>query len=210
MTVLQMSPEIKMKVIRVLAIEDNPGDYRLVNDMLREIAVDQFQTLNANKLSSAIDVMNRQAFDAVLLDLNLPDSSGFDSFSVLHDRFPAMPIVILTGSTNEELAIRAINEGAQDYLFKDELTPRTLSHSILYAMERKGLEEETARYVRINEDILKSIKDGLFALDREWRFIFLNEKVSSIVGKSLKNWLGRISGNITRTSLGQSSKGHIE
>ena len=86
--------------------------------------------------------MEKETFDAVLLDLNLPDCHGFDTFSSVHCRFPKVPIIVLTGSVDEELATKAVKEGAQDYLFKDELTSRNLSHASLFAIQRKRIEDK--------------------------------------------------------------------
>lgn len=130
------------KKVRVLVVEDNPGDFRLVKCMLQEAKFNLFQIHNVEKLSLAEGMLSEIPYDAVLLDLNLPDSKGIDTFIELRKDHPEVPIVVLTGSTDEELAIRAVREGAQDYLFKDELTIRGLSHVVMFAIERKRIEDE--------------------------------------------------------------------
>ena len=100
----------------------------------------QYQLSNVGSLTSAVEAMEKGPFEVILLDLNLPDSRGFDTFTKLHSKFPAVPIIVLTGSQDQNTAARAINEGAQDYLFKDEITSSSLSRAIIYAIERKKIE----------------------------------------------------------------------
>jgi signal transduction histidine kinase len=128
--------------IRVLAVEDNPGDLRLVKEFLGEGVLGKYQMNSAVTLSVAMELLGSGAYDVVLLDLNLPDSQGLDTFTKLHVKFPGVPIVVLTGSQDDRAATRAINEGAQDYLYKDEITSCSLSRSVIYAIERKKIELE--------------------------------------------------------------------
>ena len=128
--------------VRVLAVEDNPGDLGLVREYLRETVMGRYLIESAKKLSSAESTLENNAFDVILLDLDLPDSNGLETFTRLHARFPKVPIVILTGSPNEMTAARAINGGAQDYLFKNDISSGNLSHAIIFAIERKRIEQE--------------------------------------------------------------------
>ncbi len=136
-------------IVQVLAIEDNPGDLRLVREYLGKAVLGRYQISSVVSISSAMDLLAKEEFDVILLDLNLPDSVGLDTFTALNSRFPAIPIVILTGSTNELTAAHAINKGAQDYLFKNDFSSSSLSHAIIFAIERKRiaheLEEEKKR-----------------------------------------------------------------
>ncbi len=141
MTRIKITDRIGMAV-RVLAIEDNPGDLRLVKEFLGEGVLGQYQMNSAVTLSSAMELLGSGSYDVVLLDLNLPDSHGLETFTKLHGKFPGVPIVVLTGSQDERAATRAINEGAQDYLYKDEITSGSLSRAIIYAIERKRIEAE--------------------------------------------------------------------
>jgi signal transduction histidine kinase len=128
--------------VRVLAVEDNPGDRRLVKAYLEGAVMGQYHLSNALNLTSAMEMLGEASYDVVLLDLHLPDSQGFETFTRLHSKFPNVPIIVLTGSLDESSATRAINEGAQDYLFKDEITSSSLSRAIMYAIERKNIELE--------------------------------------------------------------------
>jgi signal transduction histidine kinase len=141
MTRIKVTDRMGME-IRVLAVEDNPGDLRLVKEFLGEGVLGQYRMNSAVTLSSAMELLGAGSYDVVLLDLNLPDSRGLETFTKLHGKFPAVPIVVLTGSQDEKTATRAINEGAQDYLYKDEITSCSLSRAVIYAIERKRIELE--------------------------------------------------------------------
>ena len=130
------------KTVQVLAIEDNPGDLGLLKAFLMDAQLGKYQIVGAGLVSTALEMLGTEVFDVILLDLNLPDSQGFETFTKIHIKFPQIPIIVLTGSTDEATAERAINEGAQDYLFKNNLTSLSLSHAIIFAMERKRIEME--------------------------------------------------------------------
>ncbi|HEY3421492.1 MAG TPA: hybrid sensor histidine kinase/response regulator [Methanomassiliicoccales archaeon] len=128
--------------VHVLAVEDNPGDLGLVREYLYSAILGQYRIASTGMLSKALEMLGTEDYDVILLDLNLPDSRGFDTFTKIHCKFPQVPIVVLTGSTDEGSAAKAINEGAQDYLFKNDLTSSSLSHAIIFAIERKRIELE--------------------------------------------------------------------
>jgi signal transduction histidine kinase len=128
--------------VRVLAVEDNPGDLGLVKEFLYSAIIGRYKISSASLVSTALGMLGSEAYDVILLDLNLPDSRGLDTFTKIHGNFPQVPIVVLTGSTDEETAARAIIAGAQDYLFKNDLTSGSLTHAIIFAIERKRIEKE--------------------------------------------------------------------
>src|SRR4030042_2528148 len=125
--------------IRVLVIEDNVGDVRLIREMLSEVAGVDFELVCVGRLSEGLECLDQRNFDVILLDLLLPDSRGLDSFSKTHSHAPEVPIVVLTGMDmeDESLAIKAVNEGAQDYLVKSDVDKTLLTRSLRYAIERK-------------------------------------------------------------------------
>src|SRR5438067_7160741 len=104
--------------IRALLVEDNPGDARFIRETLRDAAVD---LVHADRLSSGLEVLSREPADVVLLDLSLPDSRGFETFEAMRLGAPTVPIVVLSGLDDEDLAVRAVKEGAQDYLVKGQV-----------------------------------------------------------------------------------------
>ena len=108
------------KPIQVLLVEDNPGDARLIRETLSETNPDQFELVYAERLDSALELVDQGAVDLVLLDLTLPDSSGLDTLTRMQSHAPVAPIIVLTGLDDEDLALGAVGEGAQDYLTKAE------------------------------------------------------------------------------------------
>jgi len=136
--------------IKILLIEDNPADARLIQENLYDVTSnlgDQnndvaFNLIWRDCLSSGLDFLVQEDVDVVLVDLNLPDSMGFETFLRLQKKIATKPIIVLTGVVDRELATRAVREGAQDYLIKGEVDGRLLSRSISYAIERKKSEEE--------------------------------------------------------------------
>ncbi|MCK9440899.1 MAG: response regulator [Methanothrix sp.] len=137
------------KTIKILLIEDNEIDARLIREYLRDaprteddVSSTMFVLTWENSLSSGLEFLTTKDVDAVLLDLNLPDSFGLETFSKIHKKKPKIPILILTGLSDRELAVKAVREGAGDYLVKGEVNDRLLRRSISYAIERKKSEEE--------------------------------------------------------------------
>ncbi len=107
--------------IHVLLIEDNPGDARLLRALLQETGSSQFELVHAERFSDALTRLSERRFDVVLLDLSLPDAQGIETISRLGGQADGTPIVILTGLNDEEIAIRALQQGAQDYLVKGQV-----------------------------------------------------------------------------------------
>lgn len=134
------------KLIKALIIEDNPQDLRLIEEMLREVKKPSFELTGSNTLKKGLKNLVNDIFDILLLDLNLPDSTGLDTFASVYEQAPEIPIVILSGFDDEETAIRAVREGAQDYLVKGQVNSLLLSRSISYAIERKLIEDELIRH----------------------------------------------------------------
>ncbi|MCX6028317.1 MAG: PAS domain S-box protein [Chloroflexi bacterium] len=128
------------QLIRLLLIEDNPNDVRLLRASLTRIEQPYFDLECADHLATGLARLATREHDVVLLDLTLPDSVGFATFAAIRGQAPNVPIVILTGLDDKELAVRAVHEGAQDYLLKDDLDGRLLTRVIRYAIERNQAE----------------------------------------------------------------------
>lgn len=131
---------MKSRVIDILLVEDNPGDARLVQIVLSEARDIQFNVVHVERLAQAIDVIKQRSFDAVLLDLSLPDSHGLETVIKIEAVSPNVAIVVLSGFHDEELALQAVKTGAQDYLVKGQADGNLVTRSISYAMERKRIE----------------------------------------------------------------------
>jgi two-component system cell cycle sensor histidine kinase/response regulator CckA len=133
------------KPTRVLLIEDNPGDARLLKEMLSEARGGPFCLQWAHSLSAGLEYLADCDVDVVLLDLSLPDSQGLNSLARLQTRSPQLPIIVLTGLDDEDLAATAVRKGAQDYLIKGQVDPHLLTRAARYAIERRNAEQERRR-----------------------------------------------------------------
>jgi two-component system cell cycle response regulator len=122
--------------IKVLLVEDNPGDARLIKETIEGAEAYQFELTHVERLSQALKHLKENHFDAILLDLLLPDGTGLNTFLRLIAQVPEVPIIVLTGLDNENLAVHALQNGAQDYLVKDQIDSRLLVRAIRYAIER--------------------------------------------------------------------------
>src|SRR5689334_5776616 len=132
---------------RVLLLEDDPGDERLLRAMLAQTPGGQFVLTRTQRLAETLDRLVELRFDVILSDLAVPDSQGLDTLSRLRERVPDLPIVVLSGEADETLAIEAVRNGAQDYLLKGQVNTMVLTRSLRYAIERKRLELERERLI---------------------------------------------------------------
>ena len=161
----------------ILLIEDNEADRVLISVMLADQVAERWQTTTASTLAEGLQLLNEaipqseSRFAAVLLDLSLPDSHGFETFVAVHQLAPWLPVVVLTGNADEGIALQAVHSGAQDYLSKNALTSDLLLKSLRYAIKRKQLEREwreeleqrvrerTAELSVANEGLLREIAE---------------------------------------------------
>lgn len=125
--------------LSILIVEDNPGDLFLLEETLRLTRIPFEHVFKASSAAQAIEILGKHNVSVVLLDLSLPDSSGFNSFSQVEAYASAVPIIVLTGLADTELAIETMASGAQDYLIKGEFDERLLSKSIQYSIERNRI-----------------------------------------------------------------------
>jgi DNA-binding NarL/FixJ family response regulator len=133
------------KPIKLLLIEDSPSDALLLRRHLTDAYGAKIVLMQAQTLAEALQQLAAQAFDAVLCDLDLPDSQGLDTFCQIHARAGTAAIVLLTGLEGEEIGMRAVQTGAQDYLMKREIEGNLLPRAIRYALERKRAEQALRR-----------------------------------------------------------------
>lgn len=130
------------KPIKILLFEDNPGDVCLFLETLREIPSTRYETIHVDSLAQGILLLDKQHIDIITLDLGLPNSHHLESLKKLKSLEPRIPIVILIGNDDEETALFAVQQGAQDYLVKQKINADALSRAIHYSIERQKLQDK--------------------------------------------------------------------
>ena len=130
------------KTLQTLLIEDNPGDARLIREMLSEVGPEAFELQTAETLSEGFRCIAENSIDLTLLDLTLPDSRGLETLEKVRSEFPTIPVVVLTGLDDEEIGMKAVQGGAQDYLVKGKVDAHMLVRSARYAVQRMRMEME--------------------------------------------------------------------
>lgn len=128
-----------------MLVEDNPGDARLVGELLIEAGAEEFDLTHVDRLGEAVQRLREDHFDVVLLDLSLPDSNGFDTVVRLQAAGPHVPIVVLTGLDDDLVGLQAVRGGVEDFLIKDEWDANRLARSIRYAIGRRNATQALAR-----------------------------------------------------------------
>jgi diguanylate cyclase (GGDEF)-like protein/PAS domain S-box-containing protein len=148
---------MRVKPVRVLAVEDNPADFRLLKEQLSEVSSMEFEVMGAGTLKEAIQSIPTGEFAVVLLDLNLPDSFGLDGIGKILALTAAPPVIVLTGLDNQETGLQALSRNAQDYLVKGQINSDMLVRSIRYAIQRgqaeKAVRQINAELRAANEDL---------------------------------------------------------
>ncbi|MBV9867866.1 MAG: response regulator [Abitibacteriaceae bacterium] len=160
------------ETINVLLTEDNPADALLLREELSDAQTPHFVITHVERLQQALEHLASHQVDVVLLDLSLPDGHGLENVARLHTAFACVPIVVLTGNSDHELALQAVESGAQDYLIKGQADCNVLVRSIKYAIQRAEVlqalqqahnelelrvQERTAELARINEELRAEI-----------------------------------------------------
>lgn len=179
--------------IAILLVEDNAGDARLLQEFLGEVTSARFELTQADRLDDAIACLAQNRFDIVLLDLSLPDSQGLNTFLALHRQAPSLPIIVLTGLDDETLAMKAMYEGAQDYLPKGQVDGHLLGRSIRYAIERQRAEEalrdSEARY----RSVVLAMQEGIILQQADGTILTCNTSAERILALPVTEILGHTS-----------------
>ncbi len=180
------------KIIKVLLIEDNPGDVRFIEEMLSEVQGVNYNIYNEGQLQTGLTNLAKDGVDVVLLDLGLPDSQGLDTFSKVYVHAKDVPIVVLTGLGDEKTALNAVQMGAQDYLVKGSVVEgRTLSRIIRYAIERKRVETRLRKNEEHSRLLVETMNEGFMELDENGVFKFVNEALCVMLAYSRSEIIGQ-------------------
>jgi len=192
-----MSPNL----LRILLVEDDPQDAFLLRKTLAEAGSEPFELVWVERLSEGVQQLEEEGFDAILLDLSLPDSRGLVTVETLRATAPEIPIVVLTGSDDKDLAFQAVQQGAQDYLVKEKLAGDLLATAIGYAIERNRLirkQEQQMQEMRASETrfhhLVETHVDGVLVVDRNGVVRFVNPVAEALLGHPQDELLGKLFG----------------
>jgi len=170
-------------MIRVLLIEDNDVDAQLTQDLLSEWSTEEFQVARATTLAEGLSLLSRERFDAMLLDLSLPDAFGLPTVREVHAASPTIPVVVLSGVSDQSLALQAVRQGAQDYLVKGQGHPELLARAIRYAIERKRFEEHLTYLAQY--DHLTGLVNRILFRDRLVQATARSKRMQQMIGLML-------------------------
>ncbi|HEY6116404.1 MAG TPA: PAS domain S-box protein, partial [Candidatus Dormibacteraeota bacterium] len=204
-----MSVASVQRPIQVLLVEDNPGDARLIFEMLKEVESELFTLERVDRLEAALERLGRAAVDVVLLDLGLPDSTGIATFERAHDEAPGQPIVVISGLDDERIALEAVRSGAQDYLVKGRIEGQLLVRVLRYAIERKRSEETLRASEAHYRAILEHIGDAVFVTDSEGRFIDVNPRACELMGYTRDELLRLTSADTYPLAIREQARGRL-
>jgi PAS domain S-box-containing protein len=165
----------------VLLIEDNPADARLLRELIGEVRDAPFALDHVGTLEEGLRCLAEEnKFDLVLVDLSLPDSLGLETFARVYAAVPEMPIIVMSGLDDEDLAIKTVQEGAQDYLVKGQVDSRLLVRSMHYAIERKRVEEALAKERDLLHTLLDNLPDRIYVKDLQSRFLRISKALADL------------------------------
>ncbi|MFC1986777.1 response regulator [Chloroflexota bacterium] len=194
------------KRTKILLIEDNPGDARLIQEMLAEVESGRFEMEWADRLSTGLDYLVKGEIDVVLLDLGLPDNQGLDILHKVRAQAPPVPIVVVTGLDDETLAVQAMRQGAQDYLIKGDVDSKTLWRVMRYAIERRQVEEALRESEEKWRTLTENSPDTIMVIDEGGKIEYINRIISGltkeqVVGTSVFDHLSEESIDIQKKAI---------
>ena len=177
--------------IRILHVEDNPNDLHTIQQMLSGSEADLIILEQADALAAGLYRLRSESFDLTLLDLGLPDSQGLETLRHFAANAKDTPILVLTGLDDESLEPQALEEGAQDFLIKENISRDLLVRAIRYSIEKwlseRKIRESEAHYRRIVE----TSNEGIWQMDRNFLTVFVNQKMADMLGYLPGEMLGR-------------------
>jgi len=187
--------------IKVLLIEDNPGDAGLIRKLLAEVGGATFNLEYTDRLSTGLERLAAGGTNVVLLDLGLPDSQGLGTLARVRAQAADVPVVVLTAVDDRTFAMKAVQAGAQDYLVKGQVEGSSLARTLFYAIERFGMQRELERYAQGLQSaearlrkIIQKDADGIVVVDRGGIIHFVNPAAESLFGYKAEELLGELFG----------------
>lgn len=174
---------MKAEATRILMIEDNPADVRLIQEMLSEIKTQTFQLETAETLKAGIKRLSEGGIDLILLDLRLPDAEGEEVFNQVYHRAPDLPIVALTGTFDEEkMGLKLMQRGAADYLLKGACDASVLKRTIDYVIQRNNILLQLKKYAQKTKSAKAQTKEDKKTVKRVCLFIDDKEQKELLSG----------------------------
>ena len=171
--------------IKVLLIEDNPGDARLIVELLGAGNVTDFALERVDRFQAALERLREGGVDVVLLDLGLPDSQGLDTFRRAQKGAPDVPIIVISGLADERIALEAVRSGAQDYLVKGRIEGPQLARAIRYAIERSQSETDLRASEERFRELAENVREVFFVTDAATgRLVYTNPAYEQMFGHS--------------------------
>lgn len=183
----------------ILLIEDNPVDQGLVEEYLSDTHFNANKFTVVDNLKAGLSELTKGETDVILLDLSLPDSFGLKGLNSIRGKYPQLPVIILTGLQDNEVALEAIKNGAQDYLVKDKLDAYTLEKGIGYSIERIRTEQQIRENETRYRQLIQTMNEGLVYVDNEDCIIFVNTHFCDMMGYAIEEVVGKKSVEILNT-----------
>ncbi len=192
------------QIINVLLIEDNPGDVRIIKELLGEAKELKFNLHSAENLLKGLTYITESSFDIILLDLTLPDSSGIETLKRMLEHDSKYPIIVLTGTNDLQLAIQAVKVGAQDYLVKGQIEINQLIRSIFHAIDRhkmiktiESLVDDLQKNELRLRKIIEENADSIIIVDKKGIVRFINPIAEKFFGRDKNEFIGEKFGYTT-------------
>jgi signal transduction histidine kinase len=186
------------KPLEVLLVEDDASMAAFLQKKILSARNTNFSVTKAGSLALALDCLGKKNVDVVLLDLMLPDSQELDTVNRVISEAPDIPIVVLSGLDDEDLALKAVQIGAQDYLVKGPLDSKLLTQVILYAIERNRMRVELnwhAQELKASETrfrtVIEKVKDGIIIVNKSQSISFVNPAAENLLDKRAKSLIGK-------------------
>ena len=167
--------------LRILMIEDNPGDYFLVGEYLKE-GPWQLSMTHARRLSEGLNLAHNQSFDLILLDLTLPDSTGMEGVRQLLPFVNHIPLVVLTGMEDERYGVESLQMGVQDYLVKDQINAPLLIKTIRYSIERLRVRKVMSKQDRLFRVLTENSQIAKTLIQPDGNIVFGTSAARVILG----------------------------
>jgi two-component system sensor kinase FixL len=182
----------KKETICVLLVDDDKADRQLVKLVLAKASQSiQFKIETAGSLSEANELLSRNKYDIILLDLGLPDSQGIETVRNIHKFIPNTPIVVLTGLDDEDIGLKAIKTGAEDYMTKGKSLEYVLVRTIRYAIGRKQTEKALARNENLLRTIINATKEAMISIDDEGLVNLFNPAAEKMFDRKKEEMIGQ-------------------